>query len=89
MSDSASLAALRDSIIEITAKATRRRLTPSATLGRSEFSSLGVDSVNVFEIILNLEKQHSVTLNDTFLFNYKTPDEAAYALHKLIADNRL
>lgn len=84
MSDPDPIAALCDAIIEITAVATRRRLSPGAATGRRDFASLGVDSVNVFEIILHLETRYSVTLLDTFLFTHRTPADAAQALHDIL-----
>jgi len=73
-------ATLRDAIIIMTAEAINRRLAPGAETGAIDFSSLGVDSVNVFEIILKIETRYSVTLPDTFLFEHRTPDDAAEAL---------
>ena len=78
------ISVLCDIIIEITAEATRRRLLPGAVTGRKDFASLGVDSVNAFEIILHLETRYSITLADTFLFNYRTPADAAQALHAML-----
>ena len=77
-------ATIRDAIIAMTAEAINRRLAPGTETGRTDFASLGVDSVNVFEIILKIETRYPVTLRDTFLFEHRTPDDAAQALRAML-----
>ena len=79
---------LRDAIIAMTAEAINRRLAPGAETGCTDFAALGVDSVNVFEIILKIETRYPVTLPDTFLFEHRTPDDAAQAISAMLRANQ-
>lgn len=69
-----------ESVVSITSKVTRRRLRRSQDVEDKHFSAMGVDSINVFEIILALEQQFEVSLDDEFLFENSTPAKAADAL---------
>jgi acyl carrier protein len=80
------LATLRDAIIAMTVETINRRLDPGPETGQRDFASLGVDSVNVFEIILKIETRYEVTIKDTFLFTHRTPVDAAQALHAILRE---
>lgn len=45
---------------------------------------LGVDSLGVFEMIINIEDEYGLELNDKELLKFSTVGEAAEALAKLI-----
>jgi len=84
MIDDRRVTAIRNDIIEITAKALSKRIQTTPETGRMNFASLGVDSVNAFDILNEIEKRYSVTLADDFLLIEDNPDKAARAIDAML-----
>lgn len=80
MRESLEIPALRDEVISFCARATGRSLERSAATGAKDFAALGVDSVSVFQLQMQLEDRFELTLPETFLFEHPTPERAAAAL---------
>lgn len=76
---------LQEQIKDIMAKSfliERSRLVDDAKLEED----LGVDSLGVFEMVINLEDQFGIELNDKELLKFARVGEAVEALSKLIRE---
>lgn len=76
-------------ILAITSQVTKRRIEHGAENSKKHFGRLGVDSVTIFELQLQIEKRFAITLPDNFLLTHDTPAAAAAqiaALNRLTAE---
>jgi acyl carrier protein len=75
-------------ILDMVVRITGRPLPRDDTMASKGFIALGVDSVNVFQLQIEMEDQFKVALPETFLVENSTPRKAAAALRELSLQSR-
>lgn len=84
MKNSPTSSEIQDTIIAYTAEVIDRELLPGSTNATKNFTSLGVDSVSVFQLQMKLENYYSLALPNDFLFEHSTAEEASSAILQML-----
>lgn len=53
---------------------------PGSGAAAKSFSQLEVDSVSIYQLQMQIEERYGLELEDSFLFEYPTPERAAAAI---------
>jgi acyl carrier protein len=78
-------AAICEALVAIVADVLQIPLSPTPEVAKKTFPQLGVDSVSIYQIQIQLEERYGLALDDGFLFEHATPAQAAATIAQQLA----
>ena len=79
------LSSLCEALVAIIADVLQRPLAPTPEVAEKTFPQLGVDSVSIYQIQIQIEERYGLSLDDGFLFEHATPAQAATVIAQQLA----